>query len=401
MAGGARSYRLPGVAAGSGAGPARHRRHSGWPGTGRARSRRPVRIPPADLAFREGIQRDRPQQNARRAREQLSPNARPASMTFWRGPSGSRKDRIMPTGKSSMQGKICMVTGANSGIGKATALALAQMGATVVMVCRDRTRGEQARGEITTKSKNNAVDLLLADLSSQQSIRHLVENVQRHYTHLHVLINNAGATFPGRRETVDGLEMTFAVNYLAPFLLTNLLLDMLKASAPARIVNVSSAAHTSGSIQLGDLQAEKRYRPMRTYPQAKLAVVLFTYELARRLKGTGVTANCLHPGFVATNFAQSDGEPAVRLLVKLIGSFGTSPEKGAKTSIYLASSPEVEGVTGTYFVKSIPRRSAAISYDESQRATIMGAERKASERVGKSLGETAPLLIAESCNGAA
>src|SRR5437870_7798314 len=273
----------------------------------------------------------------------------------------------MPTVKSSMQGKICMVTGANSGIGKATALALAQMGATVVMVCRDRARGEEARSEITAKSRNNAVDLLLADLSSQQSIRQLVENFQQHYTHLHVLINNAGAgaAFTGRRETVDGLEMTFAVNYLAPFLLTNLLLDVLKASAPARIVNVSSAAHTSGSIQMDDLQAEKLYRPMRTYPQAKLAVVLFTYELARRLQGTGVTANCLHPGFVATHFAQSDGGPAVRPLVKLIGSFGTSPEKGAKISIYLASSPDVEGVTGTYFVKSIPKRSASISYDES------------------------------------
>jgi NAD(P)-dependent dehydrogenase (short-subunit alcohol dehydrogenase family) len=272
----------------------------------------------------------------------------------------------MSTMNSSMQGKICMVTGANSGIGKATALALAQMGATVVMVCRDRARGEEARSEITTKSRNNAVDLLQADLSSQQSIRQLVENFQHHYTHLHVLINNAGATFPGRRrESVDGLEMTFAVNYLAPFLLTNLLLDVLKASAPARIVNVSSAAHTSGSIQMDDLQAEKLYRPMRTYPQAKLAVVLFTYELARRLQGTGVTANCLHPGFVATNFAQSDVRPAVRLLVKVIGSFGTSHEKGAKTSIYLASSPEVEGVTGKYFVKSIPKRSASISYDES------------------------------------
>lgn len=272
----------------------------------------------------------------------------------------------MPTVNSSMQGKICMVTGANSGIGKATALALAQMGATVVMVCRDRARGEEARSEIATKSKNNAVDLLLADLSSQQSIRQLVENFQHHYTHLHVLINNAGAAFPGRRrETVDGLEMTFAVNYLAPFLLTNLLLDVLKASAPARIVNVSSDAQASGYIQMDDLQAEKLYRPMRTYPQAKLAVALFTYELACRLQGTGVTANCLHPGFVATNFAQSDVRPAVRLLVKLIGSFGASPQKGAKTSIYLASSPEVEGVTGKYFVKSIPKRSAAISYDES------------------------------------
>src|SRR3989442_14506013 len=172
----------------------------------------------------------------------------------------------MPTVKSSMQGKICMVTGANSGIGKATALALAQMGATVVMVCRDRARGEEAKSEITTKSRNNAVDLLLADLSSQQSIRQLVENFQHHYTHLHVLINNAGAAFTGRRETVNGLEMPFAVNYLAPFLLTNLLLDVLKASAPARIVNVSSHSHKAGYIQMDELQAE-HYRSMRVYGQ--------------------------------------------------------------------------------------------------------------------------------------
>src|SRR6266568_4638890 len=212
----------------------------------------------------------------------------------------------MPTVNSSMQGKICMVTGANSGIGKATALGLAQMGATVVMVCRDRARGEEARSEITTTSRKNAVDLLLADL----------------------------------------------------------LLDVLKASAPARIVNVSSNSHEAGYIQMDDLQAE-HYRSMRVYGQSKLAVVLFTYELARRLQGTGVTANCLHPGFVATHFGQRDVGPAFRLLVKVIGRFGTSPQEGAKTSIYLASSPEVEGVTGKYFVKSLPKRSAAISYEES------------------------------------
>jgi NAD(P)-dependent dehydrogenase (short-subunit alcohol dehydrogenase family) len=270
----------------------------------------------------------------------------------------------MPTVNISMQGKICMVTGANSGIGKATALALAQMGATVVMVCRDRARGEEAKSEITTKSRKNAVDLLLADLSSQQSIRQLVENFQHHYTHLHVLINNAGASFPGRRrETVDGLEMTFAVNYLAPFLLTHLLLDVLKASAPARIVNVSSATQASGYIQLDDLQAEKHYRS--AYGQSKLAEVLFTYELARRLQGTDVTANCLHPGFVATNFGQIGTAPVIRTAVKFISRLGMSPEEGAKTSIYLASSPDVEGVTGKYFVKSIPKRSASISYDES------------------------------------
>ena len=271
----------------------------------------------------------------------------------------------MPTVKSSMHGEICMVTGANSGIGKATALALAQRGATVVMVCRDRARGEEARSEIITKSKNNAVDLLQADLSSQQSIRQLVEHFQHHYTHLHVLINNAGAAFPGRRETVDGVEMTFAVNYLAPFLLAHLLLDVLTASAPARVVNVSSNSHEAGYINMDDLQLERHYRYLRAYGQSKLALVLFTYELARKLHGTGVTANCLHPGFVATNFGQNGTGPISRAVTNLIfSSFGISPEEGAKTSIFLATSPEVEGVTGKYFVKSIPKRSAPITYDE-------------------------------------
>jgi len=265
-----------------------------------------------------------------------------------------------------MQGKVCIVTGANSGIGKATSLGLAQMGATVVMVCRDRTKGEEAQNEIKTKSGNDAIDLLLAELSSQDSIRQLVENFQQHYMQLDVLINNAGGVNLSRRDTVDGFEMTFAVNYLAPFLLTNLLLDKLKASAPARIVNVSSESHESGYIKMDDLQLEKKYRLMRAYGQSKLALVLFTYELARRLQGTGVTANCLHPGFVATNIGQSGVGRVGRSIVKLIfSSLGISPEEGAKTSIYLASSPDIEGVTGKYFVKSIPVRSAPISYDES------------------------------------
>ena len=258
------------------------------------------------------------------------------------------------------------MTGANSGIGKATTLGLAQMGATVVMVCRDQTKGEEAQYEIKTKSGNDAVHLMLADLSSQASIRQLAENFQQHYKQLHVLINNAGVVNLTRRETVDGLEMMFAVNYLAPFLLTNLLLDELKASAPARIVNVSSESHQSGYIKMNDLQSEKSYRFLRTYGQSKLALALFTYELARKLQGTGVTANCLHPGFVATNIAQNGVGSAGRRVIKLIfSSLGISPEEGAKTSIYLASSPELDGVTGKYFVKSIPVRSAPISYDES------------------------------------
>lgn len=259
-----------------------------------------------------------------------------------------------------------MVTGATSGVGKATALELARMGATVVMVGRDRAKGEAVQSEIKTRSGNDNIDLLLADLSVQASIRQLAENFQQHYTQLHVLINNAGVYMLTRRETVDGLEMTFAVNQLAPFLLTNLLLDVLKASAPARIVSVSSASHESASLDMDDLQSKKRYTFMGSYGQSKAALVMFTYELARRLDGTGVTANCLHPGFVATNIAQSGVGPFVRAVVKFIFSnFGISPEEGAKTSIYLATSPEVEGVTGKYFVKSIPKRSAAITYDES------------------------------------
>ena len=265
-----------------------------------------------------------------------------------------------------MHGKICLVTGANSGIGKATALGLAQQGATVVMVSRDAAKGAAARDELIAKSGNSSIELLLADLSSQQAIRQLAEDFKQRYAQLHVLVNNAGGFYAKRRETPDGLEMTFAVNYLAPFLLTNLLLDTLKASAPARIVNVSSAAQGNNFIDMDDLQATARYSGWRAYGQAKLAEVLFTYELARRLQGTGVMANCLHPGFVASNFGQSNANPIVRPLMKLIFSnLGISTEEGAKTSLYLATSPDIEGVTGKYFVKSIPKRSAPLTYDES------------------------------------
>jgi NAD(P)-dependent dehydrogenase (short-subunit alcohol dehydrogenase family) len=270
----------------------------------------------------------------------------------------------MPTLNTSMRGKVCIVTGANSGIGKATALGLAQMGAIVVMVCRNQDKGEKAQNEIKEQSGNDAIDLMLADLSSQALIRQLAENIQQRYRQLHVLINNAGTVNLRRRETTDGFEMTFAVNYLAPFLFTNLLLEKLKASAPARIVNVSSESHQSGFIKMDDLELEKGYRIMRAYGQSKLALVLFTYELARRLQGTGVTVNCLHPGFVATNIGQNGLGFVGRSITKLIFSTGISPEEGAKTSIYLASSPEIEGVTGKYFAKSIPVRSASISYDE-------------------------------------
>ena len=271
----------------------------------------------------------------------------------------------MPPLNTSMQGKVCIVTGANSGIGKAIVLGLAQMGATIIMVCRDHVKGEEAQNEIIEKSGNEAIDLMLADLASQASIRQLAQNIQQRYQRLHVLINNAGGVYLSRRVTTDGLEMTFAVNYLAPFLLTNLLLEKLIASAPARIVNVSSESHRSGYIRMADSQLEKDYSIMRAYGQSKLALVLFTYELARKLQGTSVTANCLHPGFVATNIGQNGVGVVGRSITKLIFStLGISPEEGAKTSIYLATSPEIEGVTGKYFAKSIPIRSAPISYDK-------------------------------------
>jgi NAD(P)-dependent dehydrogenase (short-subunit alcohol dehydrogenase family) len=264
-----------------------------------------------------------------------------------------------------MQGKVCLITGANSGIGKATALGLAQMGATVVMVCRDRARGEEAQREIKMKSGNDAVDLLIADLSSQQAIRQLADTIQQRYPHLHVLINNAGADFTQRQESVDGVEMTFAVNYLAPFLLTNLLLDVLKNSAPSRIINVDSDNHRFVRLDMQDLQLKRRYGFLRAYGRSKLALLLFTYELARQLQGTGLTVNALEPGPTSTGFGRKGAGPVARLLLKVASALFRSPEQGAQTSIYLASSPAVEMITGKYFVKSTAKRSSALSYNES------------------------------------
>jgi NAD(P)-dependent dehydrogenase (short-subunit alcohol dehydrogenase family) len=265
---------------------------------------------------------------------------------------------------NTMDGKVCMVTGANSGIGKATAQGLANLDATVVMVCRSRERGKEALDEIKQKSGNEGIYLLVADLASQAAIRNLVEDFRREYSALHVLINNAGIIPRKRIVTVDGLETQFAVNHLAPFLLTHLLVDVLKSSAPARVVTVASDMHRGATIDFDDLQSARSYRPLRVYSRTKFANVLFTYELARKLEGTRVTVNCLHPGVVATKLlADGMGLPrALKSTTKLIGS---SPEKGAKTSIYLATSPEVEGVSGKYFVRQKPVESSQISYDES------------------------------------
>ncbi len=263
-----------------------------------------------------------------------------------------------------MSGKVCLVTGATSGIGRVTARELAQMDATVVAVGRNRQKGEETVAEIKRRSANDKVEFMQADLSSQESIRDLARTFTDKYDQLQVLVNNAGGVFSKRETTVDGLEMTFALDHLAYFLLTTLLLPVLERSAPARIINVSSGAQGTGKIDFDDLQGAKRYSGWRAYSQAKLANVLFTYELARRLQGTGVTANCLHPGFVATGFAQNNSG-ALQALIKAGQVFAISPEKGAETSVFLASSPLVEGVSGKYFANKKEKKSAKQSYDES------------------------------------
>jgi NAD(P)-dependent dehydrogenase (short-subunit alcohol dehydrogenase family) len=227
-----------------------------------------------------------------------------------------------------MNGKICLVTGGTNGIGKATAQALAQMAVT----------------------GNQNVDWLLADLSSQQDIRHLAAEFKSKYSQLHVLINNAGGTFMTRQLSVDGIEMTFALNHLAYFLLTNLLLDTIMASAPARIINVSSDAHSGGKIEFDNLQGERSYSGIGPYGNSKLANILFTTELARRLERTGVTVNALHPGLVSTGFGKNNPGLIMKIMGVVIPLIARSPEKGAATSIYLVSSPAVQNTTGKYFV---------------------------------------------------
>jgi retinol dehydrogenase-12 len=267
----------------------------------------------------------------------------------------------MPKG-ASMKGRVCIITGANSGIGKATALGLARLGGTVVLACRDPERGEAARQEIVTETNNPEVSAALVDLSSLESVRTFAGNFQKKFPQLHVLVNNAGVYLSKRIVTVDGFESTLTTNHLAHFLLTNLLLDELKANAPSRIVNVSSNAHGSGHIDFGNLQGERKYSGMSSYAQSKLANVLFTYELARRLDGTGVTVNCVHPGTVRTNFAHNSGG-LMAVGVSIAAPFMLSPEAGARTVVWLASSPEVEHVTGKYFIKQSERRSSKESYD--------------------------------------
>ncbi len=262
-----------------------------------------------------------------------------------------------------MNGKICIVTGAASGIGAVTAHALAQQGASVVIVDNNVDKGLATTRLIQEQTGNSAVEFFQADLSSQQEIRDLVKRFLTRYQHLDVLVNNAGAMFAERKESVDGIEMTLALNYLGYFLLTNLLLDTLKTSVPARIVNVSSRSHARAKMDFEDMQFRSGYTSLHAYERSKLAIILFTYELARRLSGSGVTANALHPGVVATDFAR-EGGGMMGLIVRLFHFGFITPEQGAQTSIFLATSPKVEGVTGKYFVKYKSVPSSPASYDE-------------------------------------
>jgi len=263
-------------------------------------------------------------------------------------------------------GKICVVTGGTSGIGFATSMGMAHLGFTTVVVGRDEKRCDKAVRSIKAASGNTRVECIVADLSSQRDIRLLAEQVKNKYEKLHVLINNAGAKILARQVTVDGYEMTFALNHLGYFLTTNLLLELMKKSGEARIVNVSSGAHGGCSkINFDDLQSAKGYIGKKAYAQSKLANILFTYELSRCMQGTGVTANVLHPGGVISKFCRNNGwiswlkHVTYHLMTRTLAS----PKEGAKTSIYLATSPEVAGVSGKYFVNQKPVRSSDASYD--------------------------------------
>lgn len=273
----------------------------------------------------------------------------------------------MPTIDDSMSGRVCMVTGATGGIGLVTALGLAQMGATVIVVGRSIERSAAAVEYIKRETDAITVEHMLADLSAQSDVRNLARQFRNHHNQLHVLVNNVGAIFVNCQESADGIEMTFALNHLAPFLLTNLLLDVIKASGEpdvaARIVNVASIVHRRRVLDLGDLENRKRrYAFMDVYGRSKLANVLFTYELAHCLRGSHVTANALHPGFVATNLGAN--HPVGRVFKPFVNRFAITPEEGSQTSIYLASSPKVEGITGKYFVKCEAVPSSEESYDE-------------------------------------
>lgn len=268
----------------------------------------------------------------------------------------------MDSDKVDMTGKTCLITGGNSGIGKATAIGLAKLGATVVIVSRDKDKSEAAIFEIRSLSRNKDVDSMVCDLSSLDSVRELAHDFMARYKQLHVLVNNAGVFLPKRVPTADGLETTFVTNHLGHFLLTNLLLDELKASSPSRIINLTSSAHYATEIDFEDLQGEKKYSGYQAYSQSKLANVLFTHQLAKKLEGTGVTVNSLHPGVVRTGFGKDQGG-LMSIAVRIGSPFMMSAESAARAVIYLATSPEIEGVSGKFYSKGREKRSSNQSYD--------------------------------------
>jgi len=262
-----------------------------------------------------------------------------------------------------MNNKTILITGASGGIGLQSAIGLAKQGVNIVMVGRDKERTSQAVELVKTQTGNRSVSYLLADLSSIQEVRRLAQEFKDKYPALDVLLNNAGAVLLRRKVSVDGYEMTLALNHLNYFLLTQLLLDMLKAAPAGRIVNVASRAHYRGHVNFEDLQSQHGYNGMRVYSMSKLMNVLFTYELARRLDGTNATANCLHPGFVASNFGGNNGWIARIAMRFMTGRI--SVEEGAKCPIFLASSPDVQGVSGKYFnYDTQETRSSEESYDQ-------------------------------------
>ena len=271
---------------------------------------------------------------------------------------------------TSMTGKNILITGGTGGIGKAAAIGLASMGARVGITGRDHVRAERAAAAIARESGNPAVDTFVGDMSSQAEVRRLADEVLAAYPRLDVLLNNVGGFWAHRHVTADGLEHTFALNHLAPFLLTSLLLERLKASAPARIVTVSSGAQSMGRIDFDDLMGEEKYSGQRAYNQSKLANVMFTYELARRLEGTGVTATVLHPGMTSTGFGAEDAARGWGPIIAVMRLFMKKPEQGAETSVYLASSPDAKEFTGQYFANRTPKDSHKASYDRATTARL-------------------------------
>ncbi len=250
-----------------------------------------------------------------------------------------------------VRGKTALVTGATSGIGREASIQLARGGARVIMIGRDRARTESALADIVARSGSKEVSSLICEFSSQAAIRELAVAVQKGHDRLHILVNNAGGVNRARRLTADGVEATFAVNHLGPFLLTNLLLDLLVSSAPARVVTVASIGHRQGSLDFNDLGFERGYSIMRAYARSKLANVLFAAELALRLEGRGVTSNSVHPGSVNTNIWSGAPPWAKPLITILLRPFFISAEKGAAHVVALATRPDLDGVTGKYFEK--------------------------------------------------